>query len=114
MAGSANETLHIEVVFALRDRQELVTVVLPEGATVADAIEQSSLQAAFPECSLDECSVGIWGRLTQRDQRLQRGDRVEIYRPLEIDPREARRRLAAQGKSMGKPAAADAARRDEE
>jgi len=104
MSGPQDESLCIEVVFALRDRQELVTVRLQDGATVADAIEQSSIQSAFPEWNLRECPVGIWGQLAQPGQRLQPGDRVEIYRPLTIDPREARRALAAQGRSMGKSA----------
>jgi hypothetical protein len=103
MPGGQDETLCIEVVFALRDRQELVTVRLQSGAKVADALEQSSIQSAFPEWNLDECAVGIWGQPAERDQRLQQGDRVEIYRPLTIDPREARRALAAQGRSMGNP-----------
>jgi putative ubiquitin-RnfH superfamily antitoxin RatB of RatAB toxin-antitoxin module len=103
--SSGPETLSIEVVFALRDRQELVTVLLDAGATVEDAIGQSSIQSLFPEWNLGECAVGIWGRRVDRDQRLQPGDRVEIYRPLAMDPREARRQLAAQGKSMGKSVA---------
>jgi hypothetical protein len=110
MSGHRDETLCIEVVFAVRDRQALLTVRLQNGATVADAIEQSSIQSAFPEWDLSECAVGIWGQLVDRGQRLQQGDRVEIYRPLAIDPREARRALAAQGRSMGKspgPAAKD-------
>ena len=102
MSGRRDESLRIEVVFALRDRQELITVRLPDGATVADAIEQSSIQSAFAEWNLSECAVGIWGQLADPGQRLQPGDRVEIYRPLTIDPREARRALAAQGRSMGK------------
>ena len=102
MSGRRDESLCIEVVFALRDRQELVTVRLPDGATVADAIEQSSIQSAFPEWNLSECAVGIWGQLAEPGQHLRPGDRVEIYRPLTIDPREARRALAAQGRSMGK------------
>jgi len=102
MSGRQHEWLCIEVVFALRDRQELVTVRLEDGATVADAIEQSSIQSAFPEWNLRACAVGIWGQLVEPDQRLQPGDRVEIYRPLTIDPRETRRTLAAQGRSMGK------------
>jgi hypothetical protein len=102
MSGGRDEWLCIEVVFALRDRQELVTVRLENGATVADAIEQSSIQSAFPEWNLSECAVGVWGRLAERDQRLRQGDRVEIYRPLTMDPRDARRALAAQGRSMGK------------
>ena len=53
------------------------------------------------ESYLAACQLGIWGRLVNRDQTLEDGDRVEIYRPLEIDPRETRRRLAAEGKTMG-------------
>lgn len=102
MSGRGNEPLSIEVVFALRDRQELVTLQLADGATVADAIEQSSLPSVFPEWNLGECAVGIWGQPAERSQPLRQGDRVEIYRPLTIDPREARRALAAQGRSMGK------------
>lgn len=91
----------VEVVFALPRRQALVTVTLEEGATVSDAIAQSSLSSLFPDWDIGKCAVGVWGRIAARDQRLQQGDRVEIYRPLLIDPREARRALAAEGKSMG-------------
>jgi len=100
-----DEPLSVEVVFALPDRQELVSLQVPNGATVGEAIEQSALQAVFPEWNLGECAVGVWGQPAERSQILEQGDRVEIYRPLRIDPREARRALAAQGKSMGKPAA---------
>lgn len=98
----SGEPLSIEVVFALPDRQELVTVTVDDGATVEDAIACSSLAAAFPDWNLANCAVGIWGRPVERNRKLQSGDRVEIYRPLKIDPREARRTLAAQGRSMGK------------
>lgn len=98
------DQLCIEVVFALRERQELVTVRLENGATVADAIERSAMQSLFPEWDLGTCTVGIWGQPAERSRLLQPGDRVEIYRPLIIDPREARRALAAEGKSMGKAA----------
>lgn len=96
------ETIEVEVVFALAERQELVAIALPPGATVGDAIEQSGIAAKFPEQDLSACETGIWGRLVDRSRSLQDGDRVEIYRPLEIDPREARRKLAAEGKSMGR------------
>jgi hypothetical protein len=111
MSGGRDEWLRIEVVFALRDRQELVTLRLPNGATVADAIERSSIQSAFPEWNLSECAVGVWGLPAERGRRLKQGDRVEIYRPLTMDPRDARRALAAQdrsmGKSTGRPGASD-------
>ena len=104
---AGNDRLRIEVVFALPERQELIAVLLDKGATVADAIEQSSIGSAFPEWDFRRCAVGIWGRLVERDRLLQPGDRVEIYRPLTIDPREARRALAAEGRSMGKAGRAD-------
>ncbi len=92
----------VEVVFALPDRQELLRVALRPGSTVAEAIDASAIADRFPDRDFDSCAVGIWGRLVERDQALEDGDRVEIYRPLEIDPRDARRKLAAQGKSMGR------------
>lgn len=92
----------VEVVFALPDRQELLRVALPSGSTVAEGIDASAIASRFPHQDLKSCAVGIWGRLVDRDHVLEDGDRIEIYRPLEIDPRDARRKLAAEGKSMGR------------
>ena len=92
--------IDIEVVFALPEKQRLVQVTLQEGATVADAIDASAIEAAFPDYDLAQCAVGVWGRLAERDRVLVNGDRVELYRALRMDPREARRRLAAAGKTM--------------
>ena len=89
-----DSTISVEVVFALPDRQELVPLVVDHGATVADAIAQSGLERKFPDIRLDELQAGIWGRSVSREHVLGDGDRVEIYRPLERDPREARRLLA--------------------
>jgi uncharacterized protein len=96
--------INVEVVFALPGRQSLRTVALHDGATVADAVRCSGLQELFPELQLDELPTGIWGRLASRDQVLAAGDRVEIYRPLQMDPREARRRLARSGQTMSSAA----------
>ena len=95
--------IEVEVVYALADRQRLVTVTVPESATVADAIEASGIAREFPDESIDSSEVGIWGHVVERERRLSAGDRVEIYRPLRLDPREARRQLAAAGKTMGSP-----------
>lgn len=92
--------IDIEVVFALPEKQHLVQLRLPGGATVADAIEASSIGAVFPDYDFARCAVGVWGQLVERDQVLTGGDRVELYRKLLMDPREARRRLAAAGKTM--------------
>jgi putative ubiquitin-RnfH superfamily antitoxin RatB of RatAB toxin-antitoxin module len=97
-----SRTIRVEVVFALPELQVLVALELNDGATVAEAIERSGLDQQFPDEAIDALPVGIWGRVTARDQVLADGDRVEIYRPLEMDPREARRQLAQAGKTMRK------------
>lgn len=89
------------MVFAVPQHQALLPVELPVGATVADAILASGIERRFPQHELALLPVGIWGRHAGRDQPLSDGDRVEIYRPLAADPREARRTLAAHGKAMG-------------
>lgn len=92
--------IHVEVVFALADKQQLTSVALPSGATVADAIARSAIAQSFPEQDLGKLSVGVWGHLVTREYILADGDRVEIYRNLKLDPREARRQLALAGKTM--------------
>jgi len=88
------ETIRVEVVFATAERQELVALELQAGSTVADAIEESRLQVVFSATDFDELQTGIWGRVVERSMALSEGDRVELYRPLEKDPMEARRELA--------------------
>lgn len=94
-------TIRVEVVFAAPRHQALLPLELPADATVADAISASGIERRFPEYDLALLPVGIWGRQAGRDQPLSDGDRVEIYRPLAADPRDARRTLAAHGKAMG-------------
>ncbi len=83
--------MQVEIVFALPSRQELRQLSVEEGATVADVIATSGLAAAFPEHDLAVLQVAIWGRPVERSQAVREGDRVELLRPLEMDPREARR-----------------------
>lgn len=68
-----------------------VPMQLPIGATVGDALAASKLCERYPERALDTLPVGIWGAFCQRGDRLRDHDRVEIYRPLQVDPKEARR-----------------------
>ena len=83
--------MRVEVVFALPERQVLSPVDLPDGATVADAIRRSGVAREFPDVDVASLQAGIWGKPAERGQELRAGDRVELYRPLEINPREARR-----------------------
>lgn len=85
--------LQIEVVYALPERQMLRRVSLPEGSTVQDAVRASGLAAEFPE--IDPIRVGIYGKAVLINTMLRDGDRVELYRPLEADPKEVRRARGA-------------------
>ena len=77
--------MKIEVVHALPAKASVVTVQLQEGATVADAVAASGLTGT---------AFGIFGKCVPAGHRLRDGDRVEIYRPLKLDPKEARRKRA--------------------
>lgn len=92
--------LNIEVVFAVPEKQHLIDLRVPDGATIHDVLQRSEVAAILGEASGDVHQVGIWGRVADRKQRIRAGDRVEIYRPLMMDPREARRRHAAAGLTM--------------
>lgn len=94
------EEIHVEIVFATPEKQRLLTVTLPANSTVADALSESALSRHYPEIDFDRLQAGIWGRPVQRDHVVAAGDRVEIYRSLELDPKEARRQLALVGRTM--------------
>jgi len=89
--------LEVEVVYAAVDRQVLLVVAVPEGTSVREALRQSAVAAQFPELDLDQCQVGIFGKVIADPQvrPVQAGDRIEIYRPLLADPKEVRRLRAA-------------------
>jgi len=88
------QDIHVEVVLAMPERQELVALKVPAGSTLADAITLSGLPDMFEEFELDLSRVGIFGKKISPDQVLRDGDRVEIYRPLIADPKEVRRQRA--------------------
>jgi len=90
--------LRIEVAYALREEQVLVSLEVEEGATVLQAIESSRILARFPEIELVSERVGVFGKVVALNTPLRDGDRVEIYRRLEADPKEARRRRVKRGR----------------
>lgn len=99
---SMTESIRIEVVYALPERQEVVPLTLPAGATVLQAVEASGLPVKYPQIDLAKGKFGIYSKLTRPDVVLRDRDRVEIYRPLIADPKEVRKRRAAEGKVMKK------------
>jgi hypothetical protein len=90
--------IHVEVIYALPDRQPILNAQLAEGATVEDAIRASGVLEAFPDIDLDKNKVGIFSKLVKLDEKVRDRDRVEIYRPLIADPKEVRRKRAEEGK----------------
>lgn len=87
----------IEVVHALPDRQRVVGLPLHEGMTAQEAVQASGLLEEFPALRGAVLALGIYGRRIEGEQVLRPGDRVEIYRPLRLDPREARRQALQAG-----------------
>jgi len=86
--------VHVEVIYALRETQHSVHLELAPGTTVGQALTAVCRISPFDRLALDAVPVGIYGRPVSRDAVLEAGDRLEIYRPLHSDPREARRRRA--------------------
>jgi putative ubiquitin-RnfH superfamily antitoxin RatB of RatAB toxin-antitoxin module len=84
----------VSVVYAEPECVFTTELSLPKGATVADAIERSGIRAARPDIAIRDDRLGIFSRKAALDTALRDGDRVEIYRPLLIDPKEARRKRA--------------------
>lgn len=98
------QELRIEVVYAMPDQQELISLRLPEGSTLKQALEASGLLEKYPEIDITKNKFGIFAKLSRLDTLLRNQDRVEIYRPLIADPKEIRKQRAAAGKVMKKGA----------
>ena len=93
-----NRKIKVEVVYADEHDQRLVSVIVDEGATIEAVVRLSGLLKIFPDIDLSRQSVGIFSRQRLLSDIVKEGDRVEIYRPLLIDPKEARRARAKQKK----------------
>jgi putative ubiquitin-RnfH superfamily antitoxin RatB of RatAB toxin-antitoxin module len=96
-----DDRISIELVFASEQKQQLLSVEVAKGTSAREAIIDSGLVQKFPGTDFTQCPLGIWGRVVPGTQALMQGDRVEAYRQLRRDPRDARRELALAGRSMG-------------
>jgi hypothetical protein len=92
----AEHTITVEVVYASAEKQILRRIELVEGSTVMQAIEASGIVEMLPHGAVDPDRLGIFSRKVSPQQKVQEGDRIEIYRPLTLNPMEARRRRARQ------------------
>jgi putative ubiquitin-RnfH superfamily antitoxin RatB of RatAB toxin-antitoxin module len=98
------KSINVEVAYATPEKQIIRAVNVDEGTTIGAAIVQSGILLDFPELEshLENSEVGIFGKVAPMTTVLHEGDRVEIYRPLIADPKEVRRKRAAEGKVMKK------------
>ncbi|CAE6751657.1 RnfH family protein [Paraburkholderia madseniana] len=93
--------LSIEVCYALANEQALIAVDLPEGATLQQAIDASGILQRYPQIDLGTQKVGVFGKLKPLDTVLADHDRVEIYRPLLVDPKLSRQRRVEKTRKAG-------------
>ncbi|MFT7492331.1 MAG: putative ubiquitin-RnfH superfamily antitoxin RatB of RatAB toxin-antitoxin module [Pseudohongiellaceae bacterium] len=94
--------IEVEVAYALPDRQKIYVLMVAQGTTALEAAKRSSVIDDFGVINLDTSKMGVFGQSIRMPDKyeLQNGDRVEIYRPLVVDPKEVRRKRAA--KAAGK------------
>lgn len=97
-----NNTISVEVVYGLPEKQSLLTVSVPENSNVEAAIVASGILKLYSDIDLSTNKVGIWNRASKLSETLKDGDRVEIYRPLIADPKEVRKRRAEKAKEEGR------------
>jgi len=90
----AVKTITVEVAYAKPDHQKVILVEIKEGSTLEQVIKASGILTLYPEIDLSKQKIGIFGKIKNLQDIIQVGDRIEIYRPLLIDPKEARRKRA--------------------
>jgi uncharacterized protein len=97
-AMTEQNTIAVEVAYALPHKQAIIPMQVAPGTTVLEAARQSGITDKFEGIDLDNAKFGIFGKLVTPKQVLVEGDRVEIYRPLIADPKEVRKARAARAK----------------
>jgi putative ubiquitin-RnfH superfamily antitoxin RatB of RatAB toxin-antitoxin module len=93
--------INVEIAYAEPERQYLRELTVPAGSDVKHVLIQSGFIERY-KLDLNVNKVGIFSQLVELDHIVAEGDRVEVYRPLTADPKDIRRELAAQGKTMGR------------
>ncbi|OEZ97890.1 persistence and stress-resistance antitoxin PasI [Janthinobacterium sp. HH107] len=97
----AETSMQVQVCHALPDSSFLRTLTVPAGTTIGQAVALSGLLQEMPGIDLAVNMVGIYGKKKPLDTVLHEHDRVEVYRPLQADPKEARRRRAGNKPAKG-------------
>ena len=95
-----NQQIMVEVAYALPNQQLIIPISMPPEANAEEAIRASGILDKFPEIDLQVNQIGIFSKLSKLDSPLRNLDRIEIYRSLIADPKEARKQRAADGKAL--------------
>ena len=94
--------INIEVVFALPTKATTLNIEVLQGTTAEQAVIQSGITKKCPEIDATDLTLGVWNRTVKLNHELKDGDRIEIYRPLIADPKDARRKRAEKAKEEGR------------
>jgi len=94
--------INVEVVFALPTTATCLSIEVPQGTTVEQAVIQSGIIEKCPEIDATSLTLGVWNRTVKANYELKEADRIEIYRPLIADPKDARRKRAEKAKDEGR------------
>lgn len=92
------DVIDVEVAYAEADKQVIVPLQVPVGTSAGEAVRRSGLAEQFPDMDSNTAAIGVFGIPVSPCAPLAQGDRVEIYRPLQVDPKEARRQRAARSR----------------
>jgi len=94
----ADDQITVEVAYALPHKQKIAAVKVAPGTTARDVVRQSGIARDFPGLDVETADLGLFGKSVKDDFAPQAGDRIEIYRPLSADPKDARKARAAKAK----------------
>ncbi|MEJ2682000.1 MAG: RnfH family protein [Gammaproteobacteria bacterium] len=99
--GLPDTTISVEVAYATPEKQLILSLCVPCGTSMYEAVERSEIREHFPEIDLEKVDMGIFGKLEKnpKSRVLKPLDRVEIYRPLLIDPKAVRKKRAEEAKN---------------
>lgn len=96
--GVMSDKIKVEVCYALPEKQTLLQLEVDKNFSVGDVIERSGVLELHAEIDLNSNKVGVFSKLARLTDTLHDGDRIEIYRPLLIDPKEVRKQRALKAK----------------
>jgi putative ubiquitin-RnfH superfamily antitoxin RatB of RatAB toxin-antitoxin module len=88
---AVSKRIRVEVAYASVTKQHIIPIDVAPGSTIAEAIKNSGILEDFPEIDLSKQQIGVFSKARTLQDKVKEGDRIEIYRALIIDPKEARR-----------------------